>query len=168
MTTKEKAGPQFPDLHSVRKTLKQAARVLLLCLAIGIVLLILLSDDTVRLQYPTLQAAREDHLFDKGWLPDVLPPSTTDIRVANYLDLNNSAGEFHFDPRDYPALLDKTAPYHRGTTGGADGDWFAKTDGEPDMRVVESDGSRWLFLCVPDKGVCSYEMASVSRDMAGQ
>ena len=168
MTTKEKAGPQFPDLHSVRKTLKQAARVLLLCLAIGIVLLILLPDDTVRLQYPTLQAAREDHLFDKGWLPDVLPPSTTDIRVANNLDLNNSAGEFHFDPRDYPALLDKTAPYHRGTTGGADGDWFAKTDGEPDMRVVESDGSRWLFLCVPEKGVCSYEMASVARDSAAQ
>jgi hypothetical protein len=168
MTTNEKAGPQFPYPHSVRKTLKQVARVLLVLLAVGIVLLIVLPDDTVRLHYPTLQAARADHVFDRGWLPDVLPPSSTDIRVTNNLDLNNSVGEFHFDPREYAALLDKTAPYHPGSTGGADEDWFAKAAGEPDMRVVESEGSRWLFLCLPEKGVCSYEMASVARDTAGQ
>ena len=168
MTTKDKAGPQLPYPHSVRTTLKQAARILLVCLAVVIGLLIILPNDTVQLQYPTLQAARADHLFDKGWLPDVLPPSSTDIRVANNLDLNNSAGEFHFDPREYPALLDKTAPYHPGTTGGAGDDWFAKTDGEPDMRIVQSDGSRWLFLCIPEKGVCSYEMATVARDSAAQ
>jgi len=167
MTTKEKAGPQLPYLHSVRMTLKLALRILLICLAVVIGLLIVLPDDTVRLHYPTLQAARADHLFEKGWLPDVLPPSSTDIRVANNLDLNNAAGEFHFDPRDYPVLLDKTTPYHPGTSGGAGDDWFAKTD-EPDVRVVESDGSRWLFLCLPDKGVCTYEMASISRDMATQ
>ena len=168
MTTKDKAGPQLPYPHSVRTTLKQAARILLVCLAVVIGLLIILPNDTVQRQYPTLQAARADHLFEKGWLPDVLPPSTTDIRVANNLDLNNSAGEFHFDPREYPALLDKTAPYHPGTTGGAGDDWFAKTDGEPDMRIVQSDGSRWLFLCIPEKGVCSYEMATVTRDSAAQ
>src|SRR5688572_23700134 len=64
--------------------------------------LALLGCDVVTDRYATLQDARSDSLFQRGWLPDILPPSSHDIRTSNDLDLNVSSGEFHFSPQEFP------------------------------------------------------------------
>ena len=50
--------------------------------------------DVVTSNYETMQDARNDRLFERGWLPDILPDSTTSIRTSNDLDINTSVGEF--------------------------------------------------------------------------
>ena len=43
--------------------------------------LLLCSCDVVTSKYATLADARNDRLFERGWLPDILPPSTREISV---------------------------------------------------------------------------------------
>ncbi|WP_248386515.1 hypothetical protein [Vibrio sp. ED004] len=46
-------------------------------------------SDQVTNEYSTYAEAKSDNLFDRAWLPDILPESTTSIEVTNDLD-NNS------------------------------------------------------------------------------
>jgi hypothetical protein len=51
----------------------------------------------------------------KTWLPDVLPPSTINIKETTNVDLNNAYGEFSFSPNEAPKLFSKltaNAPTH--------------------------------------------------------
>ncbi len=57
-------------------------------------ILALSSCEKVTKRYATLDDARRDRLFERGWLPDILPPSARDIRVTSDLDVNSSEGEF--------------------------------------------------------------------------
>ncbi|ARP40470.1 hypothetical protein [Vibrio syngnathi] len=58
--------------------------------------LVLLSgcSDVVSSEYSTYEKAKEARLFDRGWLPDLLPESTLSIKVSNDLDSNTSEGSF--------------------------------------------------------------------------
>ena len=58
--------------------------------------LVLLSgcSDVVSSEYSTYEKANEERLFDRGWLPDILPESTLNIKVSNDLDSNTSEGSF--------------------------------------------------------------------------
>src|SRR4029450_10463956 len=69
------------------------------------------SGDVVTDRYATLQDARADEVFGRGWLPDVLPPSSHDIRTSNDLDLNTSVGEFSFLPGEFELLRRRLLPY---------------------------------------------------------
>lgn len=60
-----------------------------------IVALVCSCSDQVSSHYSTFSEAREDRLFERGWLPDILPQDTTHISVTNDLDLNTSNGQFH-------------------------------------------------------------------------
>lgn len=51
-------------------------------------------SDIVTSEYPTYQNAEEDGLFQRGWLPEIIPRSATEIVVNNNLDLNESSGSF--------------------------------------------------------------------------
>ncbi|WP_156087902.1 hypothetical protein [Lysobacter sp. Root667] len=50
--------------------------------------------DTVTSTYGTLPEAHADRLFVRGWLLDILPPSSH--RTSNNLARNTSTGEFSF------------------------------------------------------------------------
>ena len=73
--------------------------------------LALLPSDVVTSRYATLTEARADHLFERGWLPDILPSSATDIRTSNNLDLNVSEGEFSFAQADGAQWFGHLRPY---------------------------------------------------------
>lgn len=60
--------------------------------------------DTVEDLYPTRAEAQADRLFERGWLPSILPDSSYDITTRNDLDTNTSKGSFSFDERDFPAF----------------------------------------------------------------
>ncbi|MCF7493520.1 hypothetical protein L3V35_00460 [Vibrio sp. L5-1] len=51
-------------------------------------------SDVVSDEYSTYAQAKVERLFDRGWLPDILPKSTLNIEVNNDLDANTSKGRF--------------------------------------------------------------------------
>ena len=112
-------------------------------------------------RYATLQDARADSLFQRGWLPDILPPSTHSIHTSNDLDLNLSSGEFRFSSNEFSEFSAALHPY--------------TTRRESPLKTLDDDISRltrqgykpyeyttadtvWVFLCNAEQGVCEYRM----------
>ena len=101
--------------------------------------LLLNGCDEVTSRYALLDDARNDALFDRGWLPDILPPSTHNIRVTNDLDANRSEGEFTFDPADFTAFAAQFESFYQP---------FEYSMG----------GYTWVFYCDTASGHCYYSM----------
>ena len=144
----------------MKKSIQVIAAVLF-CTLVGLVgLVLLLPSDIVTSRYASIAAARADNLFDRGWLPDILPPSANTIRTSNNLDLNTSDGEFSFAPPDYSLLASHVQPYKTTNTP------FANF--ERDVARMQSKGfllstyaeekTTWVFFCKPEKGYCEYTM----------
>ena len=62
-------------------------------------------DESVPLNYSTRADAEAESLFARGWLPEIIPPSSRSISMRNDLDLNISNGEFSFDPSDHGVFV---------------------------------------------------------------
>lgn len=62
-------------------------------------------SDIVSSNYATYEQAREDELFLRGWLPEILPVTATNISIRNNLDLNASTGHFEFPAEDISNFL---------------------------------------------------------------
>lgn len=135
--------------------MKHSARGLLfvLCLlAVGC------ESDVVRSHYTTLADARADHLFERGWLPDLLPPTASDIHTVNNLDHNTSTGSFRFSPLDGPQLfegLGRDAPARAPFT-----EWSSTVARYKERGYSawnhEEDDSQWAFFCLAESGICEY------------
>jgi hypothetical protein len=120
-----------------------------------------LTGDVVKSRYETLEAARADALFSRGWLPDILPPSSRNISVSNNLDLNTSVGEFSFAPTEFDLLQAKLSPLDLPEHPFTDS-FDAEIErhvlaGHPAHQYIE-DHSTWVFLCHPAIGSCEYTM----------
>jgi hypothetical protein len=119
------------------------------------------TGDVVTTRYASLDQARAHHLFGRGWLPDILPPSSRDIRTSNNLDLNLAEGEFHFDPAEFKAFSSRMEPFTpiRGMPFGLDEE--AKEHSKNGLRlyVYTQDRSTWFFLCEPAAGLCEFRMS---------
>ena len=114
--------------------------------------------DVVVTHYGSVESAREEHLFDKGWLPDILPASAHAIRTANDVELSTSRGRFEYSDTD-------AAPFFRVLTLGAPE--AAPVDG---WQALASDYRRsghvawryqqrvqtWVFFCHPKQDECDY------------
>ena len=144
-------------------TLAPQALVGLLALATLLALLAaafrLAPGDVVESRYATLQSAREDQLFARGWLPDILPPSTAGIRVSNNLDLGTSRGGFALRASEGPAF---TARLSGGALPAPFERWAAEVQqnlaaGLSVWHYLESDAA-WVFFCRPDLSRCDYTM----------
>lgn len=70
-------------------------------------LLIFGCSDEVTTQYATYTEAQKDSLFERGWLPDILPESTKHIKVVNDLDTNSSQGSFIIEGSEVGLFLEK-------------------------------------------------------------
>jgi uncharacterized membrane-anchored protein len=71
-----------------------------IALTVFVALLMCGCSDTVTSRYETRAEAEAERLFDRGWLPSIIPRSSNKITTRNDLDLNISEGEFYFDPSD--------------------------------------------------------------------
>ncbi|OGU19426.1 MAG: hypothetical protein A2X85_11350 [Geobacteraceae bacterium GWF2_54_21] len=121
-------------------------------------LLLLFPSDVVTSHYSTLNVARTEQIFERGWLPDILPPSTFNIRTSNNLDLNISDGEFSFVTAEWPLLKAKLmhgalpAPFvnWEGTVEKYNKNGFT--------TLCYKDGdTNWVFFCKPEQGYCEYD-----------
>jgi hypothetical protein len=112
--------------------------------------------------YETLQEARSDDLFQRGWLPDILPPSAHDIRTSNNLDINVSEGEFHFRADESAAFFARLQSYTRRDSPldrlDDDIERLKRSGYEPYELV--GDHAIWVFICKPHRGTCEYRMWS--------
>jgi len=116
--------------------------------------------DTVVRQYETLQDARDDRLFDRGWLPDILPASSSKIRTENNLDLNTSEGEFHFSAADFPKFasqMNLEVPTTRPYGVSDDGVDRMRSEGF-EVSAYSKANSTWIFFCKGSEGYCRYKM----------
>jgi len=123
-----------------------------------VVALVLAACDEVSSSYDTLDAAREGGVFERGWLPDLLPKSAHSIHVSNDVNLNTSQGEFEFSPVDFEVLesslrgsVPDTAPFS---------DWqsfVSKRREEGNVALAYSKhGTVWVFVCNVPAGRCLY------------
>lgn len=99
-------------------------------------------SDIVQIHYDNYQQAQADQLFERGWLPDVLPVSTTQIEVANDLDSNTSQGSFVIAEKEMAQFLSQLQPLET-----------------VNQYRFESDNSVWIFTLGEQRHV-SYLLTS--------
>ena len=114
--------------------------------------------DTVERSYRTKKDAEADRLFDRGWLPIIIPASSTGIELSSNLDINTSIGSFDFNPEE----LDDFVRRIKNTT-----EQDTRLMGEyPRMKILSDrgylsmyyrhNGTVWRFFVHPDSGHCEY------------
>ena len=105
-------------------------------------------DKSVPLNYSTRAQAEAESLFARGWLPEIIPPSSRDISMRNDLDLNTSTGEFCFDAADHAGFvthLDRASQRDEGgSTAYVFQDWIFLIDGDKNhcrffMRLTQNE-----------------------------
>jgi hypothetical protein len=117
-----------------------------------------LSDTGVH-TYPTLADVHREHVIGKGWLPDILPPSTFAITTRNNLKFNFSIGEFSLAPQEMPLL---TTRMKRGAITMGFADWSETVEDYADDGYrpwyYQDDDSTWAIFCKAEIAHCEYFM----------
>ena len=90
-------------------------------------------SDTVTTRFTDIEHAKRERAFERGWLPPVLPPSTTNIIEKNNFDLNTGEGSFSFDPAEMSSFI----------TSGADP---VKIHAAPNTDIAKKQKEGFLFL----------------------
>lgn len=67
-------------------------------------------DDAMHARYSTAAEARAEGAIQRGWLPEELPDSATDISESHDLDTNTGNGMFRFLEVDSNAFRAKLQP----------------------------------------------------------
>ncbi|ELP8107219.1 hypothetical protein QTU68_004524 [Vibrio vulnificus] len=104
-------------------------------------------SDIVQSHYDNYQQAQADQLFERGWLPDVLPVSTTQIEVTNDLDNNTSQGSFLIAEKEMGQFLSQLQPLETAN-----------------QYRFESDNSVWIFT-LNEAGKVSYQLSEYRSEM---
>ncbi len=90
-------------------------------------------SEDITTEYSTYAEAKNDNLFERGWLPDILPKSTVNIEVTNRLDQNTSVGEFFIEKSAIELFLDKVE----------------QTENVNEYRFIR-DNNQWVFTVNSD------------------
>jgi hypothetical protein len=125
------------------------------------VFLLLWPGDVVTRHYANIAEARADEIFGRGWLPDILPPSSHDIKTSSNLDINTSWGEFAFTPTEYAqfaARIHAPSVMDNGSFSTKPEDLAEKRAKGFSINVHTEDNTTWVFHCKPTDGYCEYEM----------
>lgn len=123
-------------------------------------------QNTIVQHYATLVEARQDRLFERGWLPDILTSTTTQLRIKNDLGLNTSEGEFTFSIAQWPAFKENLAADARPDASLSNGSNHLESTnsaGYSPWRYQNND-SIWVFFCKPEAGHCTYQMGKAVVD----
>lgn len=107
---------------------------------LSVLIVLTACSDVVTSDYDTLKQAKQDRLFERGWMPDILPVSTRSITVSNDFDLNTATGHFKISVNDLQTFKQRLKP----------------TD-KVDQFVFIEDGSQWTFI-VSDDGTIEYTL----------
>ena len=117
--------------------------------------------DSATSHYQTLAEARADGVFERGWLPDVLPPSAYDISVRNNLDINTSEGRFSFALEDFPQFEERLKSLSEQAEESSRPLAVAVSRQTGERYSVyrhREAGREWAFQCMSEQGYCRYYM----------
>jgi hypothetical protein len=104
--------------------------------------------DVVTETYASLEEAKKAGAIERGWVPDGLPPGTTDLREAHDLDSNRQWGLFMFPHAEGDALRRLLRPDDVSLTGrtidipGRVEWWPVLLRGSLDDEKIKSTGLR--------------------------
>ena len=108
--------------------------------------------------YSTRKDAEEDQLFQRGWLPDMIPESARFFWMRNDAEANTSIGTFGFSPGDFEGFAAEMKELERSVIEEArQGELM-----EEGFRAFAFRNQRaeWVFLVHPESGRCEYWMKS--------
>jgi hypothetical protein len=112
--------------------------------------------DTVTSRYETRADAEAGRLFQRGWLPSIIPQSSCDITTKNDLDINVSEGEFTFSPDHAKDFTDHLRRMDASEVSGTDSVRFMERGYWP--HAYRDEDSWWTFFVNSKKGHCKYRM----------
>lgn len=121
--------------------------------------------DTVLSRYETRADAEADRLFQRGWLPCIIPQSSRDITTKNDLDINASEGEFRFLPDHAKDFTDQLQRMDASEVSNSDSACFIERGYMP--HTYRDKDSWWTFFVNSEKGHCVYRMG-LSRTTNGE
>jgi hypothetical protein len=110
--------------------------------------------DTVTSRYET--RADADKLFQRGWLPSIIPKSSYDITTKNDLDINVSEGQFSFAPSHAEEFIKHLQRMEASEFSGIDSVRFMGRGYWP--YYFRNANSWWQFFINTEKGHCKYRM----------
>jgi len=96
--------------------------------------------DVVSDQYATYQDAVKDELFQRGWLPEILPSTTKNIKTTNNLDINYSFGHFEIPRNEIPEFISHL------------------TKQSDNQYTYQNQSTTWRFEIDQNKGYVKYEL----------
>jgi len=134
-----------------------AFSVVALCLALAG------CSDTVTSFYPTREDAVAAQLFERGWLPSIIPPSSHKITTSNDLDSNISNGDFYFDGSDGPAFLAQLKP-SSGRRGSRDFTANIEKWKRKGYLPYEFSYENTVWIFYIRQGHAAYEMWELERE----
>ncbi|MES2932778.1 MAG: hypothetical protein V4805_04755 [Pseudomonadota bacterium] len=142
---------------NVKSVILVSLAMIALIATAGVLLVVVGPSDVVTNRYPTLAAARADKLFERGWLPEILPPSTFQIDTLNNLDLDTSAGRFSFNAAEWTAFKNRLAVGEQR----APFDGWAATVGKKQAAgfsiwYYTDSNTTWAFFCKAEVAYCEY------------
>ena len=114
--------------------------------------------DTVERNYQTKQDAKADRLFERGWLPIIIPSSSSNIKVSSNLDINTATGSFRFNPEefdDFVRSIQDTTEKDTRFMGDYPRMKFL-SDSEYISLYYRNNGTVWRFFIHPNSGRCEY------------
>lgn len=95
-------------------------------------------------KYPDIQAVKQDHAIEKGWIPAILPESAYNIEETHDLESNQLFGSFQYKKRDESAIVGKLAPLPDMNATYRWGDFFFKIDTEKHLVKFRNDPKKAL------------------------
>jgi len=63
--------------------------------------------ETQEVFYKDMDAARKDNAVERGWIPNIIPESSTEIHERHDLDTNRVWISFKFDRKGIQGLIDQ-------------------------------------------------------------
>jgi hypothetical protein len=114
--------------------------------------------DTVECSYHTKKDANADRLFERGWLPSIIPASSSDIELSNNLDINTSVGSFNFNPEEFDEFVRSIKTTTQQDTRLMGEYPRMKTLGDRGYVSLyyRNNGTVWRFFIHPGRGHCEY------------
>lgn len=108
-------------------------------------------------EFATIDEARAAGVFEEGWLPDVLPPSTVLIQLRADAQEGAVDGQFQFSSQDYPRLAAQLRLLE-GDTGDPTTDAFLRQNALRGYAAfaLRRDDRVWVFSCAENKGRCYF------------
>lgn len=106
-----------------------------------------MSCDTKNIKnYPTYEDLEKDKVFEKGWLPPIIPESAFAFNVESDLDTNSSNGYFSLLEVDKKKFFDNT---------------ISPVGGEKMKREYIDLDSKWIFYSEIGSLIVRFEMYPV-------